>query len=209
MPCSQRRARARTETDLMSRTNYIFVDFENVQERELNRIANKPAKVVFVLGERQKNLPVDLVQLMLKYSAQVSLLKAEVNGKNALDLVIAREIGAESEKDQNGYFHVISRDKDFDALIKHLKSGGVLAARHESFAEIPLLMNAAERVKRMADHFKSNPDSRPKKKAKLESKIHAEFGKTLSPEEVEDTIRKLAAGRVLSVSAKGEVAYKL
>lgn len=193
----------------MSRTNYIFVDYENVQERELDRIANKPVQVFYVLGERQKNLPVEFVQLIRKYSSQVSLLKTEVNGKNALDLVIAAEIGVESGKDPDGYFHVISRDKGFDALLKHLKSKQVLAARHESFAEIPLLMNAAERVKRMADHFKSNPESRPKKKAKLESQIQAVFGKTLSPEEVEDTIRKLAAGKVLSVSAKGEVAYKM
>ena len=104
---------------------------------------------------------------------------------------------------------MISRDKGFDALIKHLKSGEVLAARHESFAGIPLLMNAAERVKRMADHFKSKPESRPKKKAKLESQIQVVFGKVLTPEEVEDTVKKLVAGKVLSLSAKGEVAYKV
>jgi len=161
------------------------------------------------LGERQKNLSVELVQLMLQYSAQVRLLKTEVNGKNALDLVIAREIGVESQKDPDGYFHVISRDKGFDALIKHLKSGEVFAARHDSFAEIALLMNAGERVKRMAVHFKSTPESRPKKKAKLESQLQAVFGKTLTPEEVEDTVKRLVAGKVLSVSAKGEVTYKL
>jgi len=193
----------------MSRTNYIFVDYENVQERELDRIAGKPVKAVYVLGERQKNLPVEFAELIRKYSAQVKLLKTEVNGKNALDLVIASEIGAESTKDPEGYFHVISRDKGFDALIKHLKSGGTFAARHESFSEIPLLMNATERVKRMADHFKAIPDARPKKKAKLESQIQSVFGKTLTSEEVEDTVKKLVCGKVLSISAKGEVAYEV
>ena len=46
----------------MTRTNYIFIDFENVQETDLDRIANKPVKVMLVLGELQKNLPVKLVK---------------------------------------------------------------------------------------------------------------------------------------------------
>ena len=33
----------------MSRTNYIFIDCENVQETDLDRIAGKPVKVVLVL----------------------------------------------------------------------------------------------------------------------------------------------------------------
>ncbi len=46
----------------MSRTNYIFVDYENIQETELDRIADKPIKVTFVLGERNKKLPVTFAQ---------------------------------------------------------------------------------------------------------------------------------------------------
>jgi hypothetical protein len=39
------------------RTNYIFVDFENVQDYDLDRIAHKPIKVTLVLGRRHKSLP--------------------------------------------------------------------------------------------------------------------------------------------------------
>lgn len=105
----------------MNRTNYIFIDFENVQETDLDRIANKPVKVTLVLGERQKSLPVKLVKLIQKYSTQVALAETVLNGKNALDFVLACEIGIASEKDPNGYFHILSRDIGFDALIKHLK----------------------------------------------------------------------------------------
>lgn len=83
----------------MNRTNYIFIDFENVQETDLDRIANKPVKVTLVLGERHKSLPVKLVKLIQKYPAQVQLMETVLNGKNALDFVLACEIGVASEKD--------------------------------------------------------------------------------------------------------------
>ncbi len=41
----------------MTRMNYIFVDFENVQETDSERIAGKPVKVVLMLGEQQESLP--------------------------------------------------------------------------------------------------------------------------------------------------------
>jgi hypothetical protein len=52
----------------MNRTNYIFIDFENVQEIDLERIANKPVQVTLILGERHKSLPLKLVRLIPKVS---------------------------------------------------------------------------------------------------------------------------------------------
>ncbi len=40
----------------MPRPNYIFIDFENVQEIDLPRIAGKPVKVTLVLGLAHKKL---------------------------------------------------------------------------------------------------------------------------------------------------------
>jgi len=193
----------------MSRTNYIFVDFENVQETDLERIANKPVKVRLLLGERHKSLPVKLVKLIQIYSAQVHLVETELNGKNALDFVLAYEIGVESEKDPNGYFHVLSRDKGFDALVRHLKHKDVRAARHAAFSEIPVLMNLAERVKHLATYFNTNQTNRPKKRSALESQIQVVFGKTLSPGDVEDTIRGLVTEKTIVLAEKGEVDYKV
>src|SRR5947209_8474931 len=77
----------------ITRTNYIFIDFENVQETELDRIAGKPVKVVLVLGERNTNLPVVLVSKLLKYAGQVALVQTGRGGRNALDLILAQHIG--------------------------------------------------------------------------------------------------------------------
>ena len=193
----------------MNRTNYIYVDFENVQETDLDRIANKPVKVRLILGERHKSLPVKLVKLIQKFSEQVRLVETGLNGKNALDFVLAYEIGVETETDPNGYFHILSRDKGFDALIRHLKAKEILAARHTAFSEIPVLMNLSERVKLLTAHFKANQASRPKKRKTLESQMQAVFGKALSLGEVEDTIQGLVTEKIITLSEKGEVVYKI
>jgi hypothetical protein len=193
----------------MNRINYVFVDFENVQETDLDRIADKPVKVSLVLGERHKSLPVKLVKLIQKFSEQVRLIETVLNGKNALDFVLAYEIGIESEKDPNGYFHILSRDKGFDALIRHLKNKNIFAARHAAFSEISVLMNHAERVKLLAAHFKANQNSRPKKRKTLESQIQAVFGKTLSAKEVDDTIHGLVSEKIIALSEKDAVAYRI
>ena len=193
----------------MSRTNYIFVDFENVQETDLDRIANKPVKVWLVLGERHKNLPVKLVKLIQKLPEQVQTVETELNGKNALDFVLACEIGIESQKDPNGYFHVLSRDKGFDALIKHLKNKKIHAARHVAFNEIPVLMNLEERVKLHADRWKANLTNRPKKRHALESEIKAFSGKILLQNEVDETIQKLIDKKIINLSETGVITYKI
>jgi hypothetical protein len=191
----------------MARTNYIFIDFENVQEIGLDRIAGKPVKVTYVLGERHKNLPVVLVKLLLKYAGQVALVETGRNGKNALDLVLAQYIGAAKQADPHGYYHVISKDKDFDALISHLQSNDTLAARRAAFCEVPVLMNNAERVKFISTRLQSKQVTRAKKRATLESQIQALFGKALSELELRETINGLIAQKAIEITATGEVIY--
>jgi hypothetical protein len=191
----------------MGRTNYIYIDFENVQETDLDRIANKPVKVRLVLGERHKSLPVKLVKQLQKFAEQVSLIETKLNGKNALDFVLAYEIGVESAKDPDGYFHVLSRDKGFDALISRLKDKKILAARHAAFSEVPVLMNLEERACVLANYFKAHPNNRPKLQKTLTSQIMVVFGNSLTPAEVAETIQKLVGQKIITVSEKGSVAY--
>jgi hypothetical protein len=123
-------------------------------------------------------------------------------------LVLAQHIGEARKADPHGYFHIVSRDKDFDALIGHLKENSTLAARHAAFCDIPVLMNAGERVSRLAKQFNANLNNRPKKRDTLESQIQAVFGKVLSPEEMQATVNELIRQKIITLSAKGEVAYK-
>lgn len=192
----------------MIRTNYIFIDFENVPEVDLERIAAKPVKVTFVLGERHKNLPVTLVKRLLKYAGQVALVETGRSGKNALDLVLAQYIGAAKQADPHGYFHIISKDKDFDALINHLQANDTLAARRAAFCEVPVLMNNAERVKFISTRLQSKQVSRAKKRATLETQNQALFGKALTATELDSTIKGMIAQKAIEITAMGDIIYR-
>ena len=193
--------------DLPPRMNYVFVDFENVHETELDRIAQKPVKVTLVLGEQHKKLPVPLVRKLLQYAGQVQLVETGRSGKNASDLVLANYIGEVKKADPHGYIHILSKDKGFDALIGHYKMNGTLAARRTSFSDIPVLMNADERATLMALNFKTVNASRPKSRKTLVAQIQAQFGKALSPNEVEVTISRLIVDNIITVSDKDEIGY--
>ena len=52
--------------DTASPIQHIFVDFENTQVTDLKLIHNKPVRVMLIVGEKQKHLPVSLVQQLLQ-----------------------------------------------------------------------------------------------------------------------------------------------
>jgi hypothetical protein len=124
----------------MERLNYIYVDFENVQTLDLDLISDRPVAVVLLLGKQNKDLPVSLVKKLLERSGQVRIVQTEKTGKNALDFVLAYQIGLKAALEPNSFFHIISRDRGFDALVAHLKAQKILAARHDAFSSIPILM---------------------------------------------------------------------
>jgi len=127
-------------------THYIFVDFENVQSVKLDLIAGKPVMVIMVIGKDQTKVPLELVEQLMTFSSQVRLVRTEVKGKNALDFVLSAEVGAQGVADPNGSFHIISRDKGFDALVAHFRSHDRSAARHDAFAKVPILSAPASRA---------------------------------------------------------------
>lgn len=196
----------------MNRTNYIFVDFENIHEVDLDLIADKPVVVILVLGQRHKNLSTELVKQLLRYAEQVRLVETGHAGKNALDFVLAYHIGRQAIADTTGRFYILSRDHGFDALIHHLKDNGILAARHDEFGKIPLLLKEApaldERVKLLATRFAAHQENRPKKEKTLRSHIHAHFGKKLSDAELDATINALIEREIITITAAGGVGYK-
>ncbi len=191
----------------LPRVNYVFVDFENVHETDLDRIAQKAVKVTLVLGAQHKKLSIPFVRKLLQYANQVQLVETGRSGKNAADLVLANYIGEVKKVDPLGYIHIVSKDKDFDALIGHYKMNGMLAARRTSFSEIPALMNVDERVKLMALNYKTGKAARPISRKSLTVQIQTLFGRALSPEEVEATIERLIADKVITVSDKDEIGY--
>jgi hypothetical protein len=127
--------------------------------------------------------------------AQIEILETGCSGKNALDLVLAYHLGRKAKEDAEGFFHILSKDKAFDALVIHLKSQGVRVLRAEEFKKIPVLMNVKtlpleERSLKVRDRIgKLKAEGRPKKLKKLQSMIHSCFNKELSDQDVAAVIK--------------------
>lgn len=146
-------------------THYIFVDLENVPSVDLDLVAGKPVKVILLAGKGQTRVDWNLAESIHRHSAQVRLVKADSSGPNALDFVLAWELGTQSAADKAGSYHVVSKDRGFDAMIAHMKSRGLEAARHPSFASVPALECAdvpAAKPEAPAPKSKSTPKAKSK-----------------------------------------------
>jgi hypothetical protein len=200
-------------TDAAIRMNYIFVDYENVQAVDLDLIVGKAVKVFLVVGQRRKTLPSLLARQIHQYHDQVTWIESEGATKNALDLVLAYHVGLQAKADPKGYFHILAGDKDYDALIKHLRVNSILASRDDEFARIPVLvamthLSLEDRVKWVVERFQ-NKVSRPKRKQKLLTTIGSFCRKELSDDEVQQIVTAMVARKLIELTPQGEVAYQL
>ena len=191
----------------MARTQYIFIDYENVCENDLSRVIGKPVRVLMMLGARHKKLPVSLFLFAQDHPDQIRIIQTPVIGPNALDFVLTCELGKLVATDPEGYFHIISKDNDFKAPVQHLKSQKVRIARHESLDLVPALRNEKERFDHLRAELKNPDKGRPKKRQALHAKIQSVFDKTLSQENVEEYVRLLTRDEILTISESDNVSY--
>lgn len=125
------------------RTNYVLIDFENVQPDSLTALQHDHFKVIVFVGATQNKLSFDVVSAVQRMGTKAEYIKIAGTGANALDFHIAFYIGQLAAKDDTAYFHVISKDSGFDPLILHLKEKKISADRLTCVSEIPLLKAAA------------------------------------------------------------------
>lgn len=197
-----------------TRTNYIFVDYENVQEFDLDLIAGKPVKVFLLIGRQRKSLPLGLVRQIHRYHDQVQLIESQGASRNALDLVLAYHVGAQAKADPQGYFHVLAKDKDYDPLITHLRADGLRANREDLFSAIPVLIDVnrltlPQRLKWVAERLQKIKANRPTRRKSLLAALHAMFHKKLPEEEVQELLSAMLDQRLIELSPQGGVAYRI
>lgn len=119
--------------------HFVFVDFENVPKVDLGLVEGRPVHVVLLIGKKQTRLDLPLVRQIHRLAAQVELVEVGATGRNALDLTLACYLGQAVERTPGADFHIVSKDKDFEAMIAHLRGKGIKVARHDSFAALPFL----------------------------------------------------------------------
>ena len=132
-------------------TNYVLVDFENVQP-DLSMLANTSFKVKVFFGAKQQEgrVPFKLLDAMLQLGGHVEPIKVMRSGSNAVDMHIAYYIGRLIEKEPAAVIHIISGDTDFDPLVEYLKANGVACKRAKSITEIARLAQAKPQAPRRA-----------------------------------------------------------
>jgi len=144
-------------------TNYVLVDFENVQP-DLSQLAGTPFKVKVFFGAKQQEgrVPFKLLDAMLALGGNVEPVKVMRSGSNAVDMHIAYFIGRLVEKEPHAVIHIISGDTDFDPLAEYLQANGVHCKRTKTIAELTRHAPAAARKRAAAPAPASKAAAPPK-----------------------------------------------
>ncbi len=121
----------------------MLIDYENVQVKSLTLLKGEQFQVRVFLGPNNTKIPVELVLAMQSLGERGEYIVLETPGLNALDFHIVYYLGVLATTDPSGYFHIISKDTGFDALLKHLKTKKIFSTRSVSVEEMPCFIAAA------------------------------------------------------------------
>jgi PIN domain len=193
------------------RTNIVLIDSENVKPESIEKLKHEHFRVVVFVGTNQKRLDFAIVNAVHSLGSNGSYVQISGNGPNALDFHIAYYIGKLSAANPDAYFHIISKDKGFDPLIKHLKEQKIFCSRSSSVSEIPLVKSSDKLPpkERAADFYEkriASAKARPATVTSLQSAIMSHFHKLLSPKEVANVVEALKQAGHVVVNGK-KVAY--
>lgn len=195
------------------RTNFVLVDFENVQPKDLGLLKDGPFKVKVFLGPNQSKVPVALANALQPLGNNAEYVVLEAAGTNALDFHIAYYIGVLSTEHQGAFFHIISKDSGFDPLIKHLKGKKIFAQRSVCIADIPYfkppLPDAPEdQILAVVSDLVRRKTSKPRTQKTLLSTLHALFKKELTEQQLSQLFGALCKRGIVKVDGT-KVSYVL
>ncbi len=119
--------------------NIILIDYENLQVKNLDDVYCLDADVYVFRGPTQNKLPAELIESAQKFGSRITWIKTSRQGHNALDFHIAYFVGQIVQSDSKVFFHIVSKDDGFDALIDFMKERKLFIDRVESIDGIPLV----------------------------------------------------------------------
>ena len=180
----------------------LLVDFENVQHVDLSRLDANAGVIIFV-GASQKSVPIDLVTAAQKLGSRIDWQRVEGAGRNALDFHIACHLGRILETAPKSRCIVLSKDKGFDPLLRHLNKIGLQCSRINSMLELdPKPAEPAEddpNYTRVVEVLrKSDKRSRPRKRKTLSQAISSIFQKNIKQADIDRIIDLLFANKMIS-----------
>ena len=195
------------------KTNYVLIDYENVQPDDIDTLQHEHVRVIVFVGPHQTKITFERAAALQRMGANAEYVRLSGGGANALDFHIAYYLGQLAAKDSTASFHIISRDTGFDPLVKHLKERKLRACRVQTIGEIPIrkpvdLKSSPDRVALIAANLQKRGAARPRTVATLSSTISATFQKQLTAQEVGALVSELKKKGLIKVEGT-KVTYNL
>ncbi|MEO1244325.1 MAG: PIN domain-containing protein [Pseudomonadota bacterium] len=193
---------------------FVLVDFENVQPRNLELLTKRPFEVRVFVGANQTKVPVNLAAAMQKLGDRAEYVFISGSGRNALDFHIAFYLGELAAGHPDTEFFVVSRDRGFDPVIRHLnEERNIGAKRVADVAEIPSLRISAgtsqdEQIQAIVKNLKSRGRSVPRKVSTLKNTIRSLIAERFTDEQLDELIATLKKQRIIEVN-QNNVRYHL
>lgn len=202
------------------KTNYVLIDYENVQVKTLERLREEHFRIYVFLGPSNTKLHKDLVLAMHEFGDRAQYIELDVSARDALDFHLAYYLGKLSTADPQGFFHVISKDTGFDPLLRHLKANKILSARSESIDAMPCFAKAVgigespepppsrppspvtepdALMKLVLDDLTKRKAAKPRTAKTLKNTMQARCGSDVSAEQVEALYAALVERRYVRV----------
>lgn len=186
------------------KTNYVLIDYENVQPKNISLLAAEHFNVKVFVGQAQTKIPIELVSAMQALGTRGEYIVIAGNGKDALDFHIAYYIGRISCSDSDAFFHIIFKDTGFDPLIAHLKTKGILCKRSASIDGIPILRSLTEapkdeQVDAVVSKLLGMAKNKPQKDKTLRAMISAWFGTKLEPKDLERIVSSMLQRKLIAI----------
>jgi len=215
----------------------LLVDYENIGKIDLGAIP-EGVRVPFFFGASQRSVPTEFLKAALRLGERFVPIDIEGQGKNALDFHIAFYLGEYLARAPDTACVILSKDKGFDPLVRHLTRRGFAVRRANSMAEAlsrgpPAARSGAgagtggrsggrtgtrressrredSSLRDEALHLLSGTQKmrRPRKRKGLIAVLHSHFSKRIPEGELQRLVDELIAAGVLS-EANGAITYHL
>jgi PIN domain len=199
----------------------LFVDYENVGKAFDPGVIPEDVQVLVFFGALQKSVPTEFMRAVHRMGPRFVPIGIEGQGKNALDFHLAYYLGEHLAANAKTHCVVLSKDKGFDILIRHLRGRGFSVRRADSINQaLPTTGNAklpkavakdrpAQRtpLQQAIEWLKAmQTRTRPRKRKSLVAHLHTRFGKKIPEPELEQIVATMIAQKSIS-ETDGKLAY--
>lgn len=178
------------------KTNYVLIDYENVQVKSLDLLRAEHFRIYVFLGPSNTKLHKDLVLAMHEFGERAQYVELEVSGKNALDFHLAYFLGVLSTTEPAGNFHLISNDTGFDPLVKYLQSKQIVCSRSRSIEDMACFAKPSGTAAPQDTPATPASDGDPLMKMALDDLVKRKSARPRTPKTLQNTLQKRWGGEV-------------